>query len=43
MAIDAVDELLAGSMDVEVLPDGTLRAKDDGRTLGMKLEPKTFY
>lgn len=38
-----IDELLAGTIDVVVMPDGRLKAKGDGNGLGMDLVPKTFY
>jgi len=38
-----IEELMSGSIDVQVLPDGRIVAKNNDRQIGMRLEPKTFY
>jgi len=40
--LSGVDKLLAGSQDVEFLPDGRLKAKGK-KEKGVKLESHTFY
>jgi len=45
-ALSKADELLAGSMDMEILPDGRMVEKGKGESKkgkGVVLKPHTFY
>lgn len=46
MSMSKIDELLAGSQDVEFLPDGRMVKKGQGQAKqgkGVELDPHTFY